>query len=183
MSQTIVEPAKLTPEEVAAIHRAADASRQLAMTIGRPVQAALTPMQAGRAGEPTVMMLINKPLLLTLDKATKVRFEIGLQSVPFSLADHWFVKAHRFNRYGPGPAVGAEPERDPELPPRVGASMDESVARQLQEQGDRLTDAQQALAAKDARLAELEALLAAKPDAAAQAATADAAKAAATKKA
>ena len=164
MSQTIAEPAKLTPEEVAALHRAAAANRALAMTIGRPLASGVSPMQSGRPGEPTVMMLIDKAITVTLDHppGKRVLFGIGLQPIPVNLADHWFVQAHKFKRYGAGPAVGAEPEQAPELPPQALPSMDEAVAKQLQNQGEALQDAQAALLAKDQELADLRAQVAGK---------------------
>lgn len=167
MSNTISVAPKLNDEEVAALHRAADQARKFAMTIGRPMEASISPMQAGREGEPTVMLLVDKTITVTTDRGARVAFAIGLQPVPIGLADHWFVKAHNYKRYGAGPAVGAEPERDPMLPPRA-PSLDAAVAEQMQQQGEALLDAKDdlramdaALAAKDAELEQLRAQLAA----------------------
>ncbi len=159
MSQTITEPLKINADEAAAIHRAAEQARKVAMTIGRPQQPAKTPMQAGQHGEATVMMLVDKSITLTTQDGGRVTFGIGLQPVPGTLANHWFVAAANFKRYGAGPAVGAEPERAPELPATAAPSLDEAVAGQLQAQSLALLEAKSALADKDAALAEMQAKL------------------------
>lgn len=83
------------------------------------VQAALSklnqpivgPMTAEQAcpGEDTVQMMIPlKGVTLTLDKGQKVRFPGGIQNVPVSLQDHWYMRAHGVKPFkGPAKAKTA----------------------------------------------------------------------------
>jgi hypothetical protein len=55
----------------------------------------LTPAQAAKPGETLVDCVVPKKFILTMDDHRRVQFEAGIERVPQSLVDHWYVKANK----------------------------------------------------------------------------------------
>lgn len=80
------------PETAAAIEAAKQQPRAYgAVTAPRPASE-LFPDEA------TVRMLFPRRVVLTIKGQTRVVFERGVNEVPKSLADHWYLQANRVTR-------------------------------------------------------------------------------------
>lgn len=79
-------------------------------TKGPPPHGLLEPLAAKlHPDEPTVTMVIPEQTIVTRQDLSRVLFKPGIQEVPEHLADHWYLKANKAQRYHKPPVV-AEPE-------------------------------------------------------------------------
>lgn len=65
------------------------------------------PAAAVRSAGETVTMVFPHRVLLTIDHATQVEFQAGVQEVPEHLAEHPYLKSNRVVRYSPTVAEAA----------------------------------------------------------------------------
>lgn len=101
------EAAKLNVDAALASGQVPPQNPAVQAALSRLNQPIVGPMTAEQAcpGEDTVQMMIPlKGVTLTLDKGQKVRFPGGIQNVPVSLQDHWYMRAHGVKPFkGPAP--------------------------------------------------------------------------------
>lgn len=68
------------------------------MTAGQ-VETTRSPEQVLGEGEGTVTMIFPRDVKVTQDDRVQVQFRKGIQEVPEHLADHWYLKANKVERY------------------------------------------------------------------------------------
>lgn len=77
--------------------------------LNQPIVGPMTAEQAYPDEDVVQMMIPLKGITLTTDKGQKVRFPGGIQNVPVSLQDHWYMRAHGVKPFkGPSPAPKAK---------------------------------------------------------------------------
>lgn len=52
-------------------------------------------------GETSVIMLFPKDVMLHLNDGSKIKYAAGVNTVPVSLKDHWYLKANGVKEYNP----------------------------------------------------------------------------------